>query len=107
MTINDGFTEPKFTRGDVAKILNVTSLTIANREKSKNGNPSKYPSPKRDMNNYRIYSLNDVMNLQILTFGKIDPNPIISRLYDKGWKDSKELGKLMERALNRRRGERT
>ena len=38
--------EPIFTRSDVAQILNVSPLTVANREKTK-----KYPVPKRDLNN--------------------------------------------------------
>lgn len=89
--------EPTFTRGDVAKILNVTPLTIANREKS-----NKYPEPKRDLNNYRIYTLNDVFNLQLITYGALDPRPIISVLYDKGYRDTKELGKLIDNSLARR-----
>lgn len=89
--------EPIFTRGDVAKILNVTPLTIANRETSK-----KYPEAKRDLNNYRIYTLNDVFNLQLLTFGHLDPRPIISVLYDKGFRNTKDLGKLIDSALSRR-----
>ena len=90
---------PIFTRGEVAKILNVTPLTIANREKS-----DKYPEPKRDLNNYRIYTLNDVLNLQLLTYKALDPKPIISMLYDKGFKDTKELGKIMDGALSRKMG---
>lgn len=92
--------EPIFTRGDVAKILNVTMLTIANRERAK-----KYPDPRRDLNNYRIYTLNDVLNLQWLTFGGIDPKPVISILYDKGYKDQKFIAQLLDTALSRRRGE--
>lgn len=91
--------EPIFTRGDVAKILNVTPLTIANREKAK-----KYPEPKRDLNNYRIYILNDVLNLQLLTYSAIDPRPIISILYDKGYRDTKALGKLIDDALTTKVG---
>jgi DNA-binding transcriptional MerR regulator len=90
---------PMFTRGEVAKILNVTPLTIANREKSE-----KYPDPKRDLNNYRIYTLNDVLNLQLLTYKALDPKPIISILYDKGFKDAKELGRIMDGALSRKMG---
>lgn len=96
--------EPLFTRGDVAKILNVTPLTIANREKSVNGKPPKYPEPKRDLNNYRIYTLNDVLNLQLLTYSSIDTRPIMSVLYDKGWQDMKQVGQIMEQALSRRKG---
>lgn len=92
--------EPLFTRGDVAKILHCAPLTIANREAAE-----KYPEPKRDLNNYRIYTLNDVLNLQLLTFGSIDTRPVMSLLYDKGWRDMKQLGQLMERALSRRRAE--
>lgn len=89
--------EPLFTRGDVAKILNVTPLTIANREEAK-----KYPEPKRDLNNYRIYTLNDIFNLQLITFNALDPRPIISVLYDKGYRNTKDLGKLIDNALSRR-----
>ena len=64
--------EPMFTRSEIANILNVSSLTIANREKS-----NKYPEPKRDMNSYRVYTLNDIFNLQLITYNLIDPKPII------------------------------
>ena len=89
--------EPIFTRSELAHILNVSPLTIANREKSK-----KYPNPKRDLNKYRIYTLNDVLNLQLLTYSYIDPEPIISILYDKGYKDSKVLGEMIDQALSKR-----
>jgi len=103
---NKNTTEPVFTRGDVAKILNVTPLTIANREKDRpDGSPGKYPKPKRDLNNYRIYSLNDVLNLQRLTYNAIDTRPIMSVLYDKGWRDKRQLGQIMDQALGRQRGE--
>lgn len=99
--------EPVFTRGDVAKILNVTPLTIANRERTKkDGSPGKYPEPKRDLNNYRIYSLNDVLNLQRLTYNAIDTRPIMSLLYDKGWRDMKQLGQIIDQALGQQKGER-
>ena len=89
--------EPIFTRSELAQILNVSPLTIANREKSK-----KYPNPKRDLNKYRIYTLNDVLNLQLITYSYIDPKPIISILYDKGYKDSKFLGEMIDQALSKR-----
>lgn len=91
--------EPIFSRGDVAKILNVTPLTIANRERAK-----KYPEPKRDLNNYRIYTLNDVLNLQHLTYNVIDTRPIISLMYDMGFRDMKDVGMMMDQALSRRKG---
>ena len=90
-------TEPVFTRSEIAEILNVSTLTIANREKNK-----KYPEPKRDMNNYRIYSLNDVFNLQLITYNHINPKPVISILFDKGYKDSKHLGEMIDNVLSRR-----
>lgn len=88
--------EPTFTRGEVAKILNVDPQTIANREKAK-----VYPEPKRGANNYRIYTLNDLLNLQVISLKAADPRPIVSHLYDKGWRDMREIGKMMERALKR------
>jgi len=91
------YSEPTFTRSEVAQILNVTTLTVSNREKN-----SKYPQPKRDMNNYRIYTLNDVFNLQLITYKVIDPKPIISILYDKGFNDVKKLGQMIDSALSKR-----
>lgn len=91
--------EPIFTRGEVAKILNVTPLTIANREKAK-----KYPEPRRDLNNYRVYSINDIFNLQLLTFSTLDPRPIMSTLYDKGYRDLKENNIIIDNALSIRTG---
>lgn len=90
-------TEPVFTRSEVAQILNVSTLTIANREKN-----NKYPEPKRDLNNYRIYTLNDIFNLQLITYSYIDPKPIISIMYDKGYEDIKMLGVMIDNALSRR-----
>lgn len=91
------YQEPVFTRSEVAQILNVTTLTVSNREKNK-----KYPLPRRDMNNYRIYTLNDVFNLQLITYSAIDPKPIISILYDKGYDDIKALGQMIDSALSKR-----
>lgn len=91
------YQEPLFTRSEVARILNITTLTVANREKD-----NRYPTPKRDMNNYRVYSLNDVFNLQLITYSAIDPKPIISILYDKGYNDMKSLGQMIDYALSKR-----
>lgn len=89
--------EPTFTRSEVAQILNVSTLTIANREKNK-----KYPEPKRDLNNYRIYTLNDIFNLQLITYNHLNPKPIISVLFDKGYRDTKLLGEMIDNVLSRR-----
>lgn len=89
--------EPIFNRSEIAQILNVSTLTISNREKN-----NKYPKPKRDLNNYRVYSLNDVFNLQLLTYNHIDPKPIISIMYDKGFEDVKQLGRMIDSALSKR-----
>ena len=91
--------EPIFTRSEISQILNVTTLTVSNREKNK-----KYPLPRRDLNNYRIYTLNDVFNLQLITYSHIDPKPIISILYDKGYSDIKALGQMIDSALYKRTG---
>lgn len=91
--------DPKFTRREVADILGVSPLTIANREKR-----GQYPPPRRDLNNYREYSLREVFNLQILSFGYIDRRPIVSILFDKGFKDQKELGKLLDATEAQQKG---
>lgn len=90
---------PSFNRSEVAKILNVSTLTVANREKNK-----RYPSPKRDLNNYRLYSINDVLNLQLITYNHVDPKPIISVLYDKGYRDTKLLSEIIDEAMSNRVG---
>lgn len=91
------YSEPVFSRSEIAQILNVTTLTISNREKSK-----KYPPPRRDINNYRVYTLNDIFNLQLITYNAIDPKPIVSILYDKGYNDIKALGQMIDSALSKR-----
>jgi DNA-binding XRE family transcriptional regulator len=91
--------QPSFNRSEVAKILNISTLTIANREKN-----NKYPNPRRDLNNYRIYTINDVFNLQLITYNHIDPKPIISVLYDKGYRDSKNLAEIIDEAMSARVG---
>jgi DNA-binding XRE family transcriptional regulator len=89
--------EPIFTRSEVAQILNVSTLTISNREKD-----NKYPAPKRDLNNYRVYTINDIFNLQLITYNHIDPKPIISILYDKGYSNPKNVAKIIDSVLSKR-----
>lgn len=91
--------QPTFNRSEVAKILNVSTLTVANREKN-----NKYPVPKRDLNNYRLYTINDILNLQLITYNHVDPKPIISVLYDKGYRDTKALAQIIDEAMSSRTG---
>lgn len=88
---------PTFSRIEISHILNVSTLTVSNREKS-----GKYPQPKRDLNKYRIYTLNDIFNLQLITYNHIDPKPIISILFDKGYKDPKIVSEMIDQVLSRR-----
>lgn len=92
--------DPEFSRSEVAKILHVSTLTIANREKS-----GKYPEPKRNLlNNYRVYSLKDVVNLQRLTYDTVDYSTIISILYDKGYTDVRAVSKMIDQVDTHIRG---
>lgn len=91
--------EPVFTRGEVAKILGVTPITIANREKSK-----KYPLPSRDLNNYRIYTIADVLSLQLMTYSEINGAPIVSILYDKGYRNPRQVTQIVEEAISKKKG---
>lgn len=54
------------------------------------------------MNSYRIYTLNDIFNLQLITYNLIDPKPVISILYDKGYRDTKFLGEMIDIVISRR-----
>lgn len=91
---------PLFKRAEVAKILGVTTLTIYNRE-----NRNQYPSPKRDLNNYRVYDVDDIFNLQLLTYGAYDVESILRAIYDKGFTSPEEALKLVTEALGRKTAE--
>jgi DNA-binding transcriptional MerR regulator len=87
---------PLFSRGDVAKILQVTPATIANRERK-----TLYPEPARDLNNKRIYSIEDILLLQVITYKKIDAKPIISIMHDKDYTDPKKVQILIDAAIKK------
>lgn len=88
---------PTFTRSDVASVLGVTRLTIANREKKK-----VYPQPRKDLNGYRVYNLDELFNLQLITFGQCDAKPIIELLYDKGYTDPRYVTNLVSDGLKKK-----
>lgn len=87
---------PLFSRGDLAKILQVTPATIANRERK-----ALYPLPERDLNNKRVYSIEDILLLQAITYKKIDPKPIISIMHDKNYTDPKKVQILIDTAIKK------
>lgn len=74
---------PYFTRSDVASILNCSVLTIRNQESKGN-----FPPPQRAANNYRIYTIVDVIHLQYLYHKAYNLNAILSALWDKGYTDA-------------------
>jgi hypothetical protein len=76
-------TAPYFSRSDVAKILNCSVLTIRNQESKGN-----FPEPQRAANNYRIYNIADVINLQYIYLKAHNFNAILSILWDKGYTDA-------------------
>lgn len=87
-----GYTSPIFTRTQVAKLLNCTPLTIANREKKEI-----YPEPKRSKTSlHRVYSLQDAFLLQYITNSQINLSSITSLLWDMGYTNSKDLLKCLE-----------
>lgn len=87
---------PFFSRGEIANILRVTTATIANREKK-----GIYPLPTRDLNNRRIYTIDDVLRLQSISFKSIDPKPIISVLHDKGFDDIVATQHIIDEAIKK------
>lgn len=86
-----------FKRSEVSRMLGITVATIANRE-----NSGKFPVAKRDINNYRIYSLQDVMSLQLTSYGYINTVPLAEALYDKGYGSAKEVAQIIENAIQQR-----
>ena len=86
----------QLTRSSVAKILNRTTQTLANREKQ-----GKFPPARRGANNYRYYSLVDVLRLQ-----ELDPKikvimlqPILAELWDLGYQDERKMSIIIQNAL--------
>jgi len=89
-----------FRRAEVARILGITPATVKNREKS-----ARYPEPRRDViTQWRVYTLSDVINLQLLTHRVIDPTRIAEVMYDKGYRDPKVVGQLIRQEINRKSG---
>lgn len=87
-----GFLPPTFTRTELAKLLNCTPLTIANREKK-----NQYPEPKRSStSNHRLYTIQDVFILQYLTNNQINLSSVASLLWDKGYKRSNNVLPCLE-----------
>lgn len=87
---------PVFTRGEVADILQVSTMTIYNREKR-----GIYPKPSRDLNGYRVYSVEDVLLLQVISRSKIEPKLIASKLHDKGYYDTKIVENILDSAIKK------
>lgn len=87
--------KPEFSRGQLASILGINTQTIANREKS-----GKYPEPKRDVNDFRYYTLEDVFAIQLISFNAINPAPILEVMYDIGYRDQKAMTQILDETLN-------
>lgn len=88
------YEELKFTRSSVAKILGCTTQTVANREKS-----GKYFPARRGSNNYRYYTLLDVLLLQVREEGRYNRLPILAELWDRGYRDEKVAGQIIDTAV--------
>lgn len=76
----------QLTRKDLADILGITTLTIANREQR-----GIYPPARRAANNYRVYTLADVLKLQLISHGGTDMYTILAILHTKGYLNPKEV----------------
>ncbi len=84
----------EFTRSAVARILDCSVLTVANREKR-----GVYPPPRRGTNNYRYYTLVDIFELQEISHSATYLKPVLVELYDKGYKDPKTCSDIVDAAL--------
>ena len=81
----------KLTLRNATAVPNVFTFDVQNRTYNENATV--------ELNSN---TLNDVLNLQLITYSYIDPKPIISILYDKGYKDTKFLGEMIDQALSKR-----
>lgn len=81
---------------EVCEILDVTRKTIYNRERS-----GKYPQARRNASGYRIYTIDEVVALQLLTIGQVDPRRIASVLYDMGYTDPQWVSRTIAAATDR------
>lgn len=82
-----------FTRKAVAEILNCSRLTITNREKK-----GIYPEPHRGENDYRYYTITDIFYMQYATRGSIAVAPVLSSLYDRGYRDPLVCKQMIDEA---------
>jgi len=48
--------------------------------------------------------LSDVLNLQLITFSQIDGAPVVSILYDKGYKKVQDVVRMVDDAISKKKG---
>lgn len=87
-------TPPTFTRGQLAKILGCSPLTISNQEKK-----GTFPPPRRKSNGYRSYSLTDVLLVQLQYLKEIQPAPIYAVLWNMGYTSGPDIKKWIQDSL--------
>ena len=87
-----------FTTSEAAEFLGVCSETLRRREAR-----GAYPKPRRDNNNYRQYTLTDLVRLYRATFGTLDRVAItnLAALLVKRGVEAEEAAKLIGRAAGK------
>ncbi len=90
----DDYKHIKFTRSSVAKILGISTQTIANREKR-----GVYRPAQRGENKYRYYNLHDVFKLQEDNEGQYYVGPILVVLWDLGYRDASVCKAVLDDAI--------
>lgn len=86
---------PTFTIGDAARALDVNISTVRENERLAN-----IPKARRSAGDQRIYSLYELIQLQLIMRQHIDTTVLASLLYDKGYTNVKQVDRMLNKAIN-------
>lgn len=84
-----------FTISDLAKALNRSENSIRYSEQSHT-----IPLAARSESNQRVYSLRDMMHLQLILNQTVDMKSLAEALQEKGYKSTKQIDKMLTQAFN-------
>lgn len=84
-----------FSISDLAKALNRSENSIRYSEQSHT-----IPLASRTESNQRVYSLRDMMHLQLILNQAVDMKSLAEALQEKGYKSSKQINKMLNQAFN-------
>lgn len=84
-----------FSISDLAKALNRSENSIRYSEQSHT-----IPLAARTESNQRVYSLRDMMHLQLILNQTVDMKSLAEVLQEKGYKNTKQIDKMLNQVLS-------